>query len=93
MCNDDTHVCINHRYRYDLNLWEDESSEYRELYVDDNVFVWQRGAQSLLVVKSGLGYESSIPINSSKILPGTNVCLMQQSGAGVRGGRSSAAHV
>lgn len=65
-------------------MWEDEGSLLRLLYVNDNVFVWQRGAQSLFVVKSGLGYQSSIPINSSAILKGTNVCLVEQDGTGVR---------
>lgn len=72
------------RYRNDLGMWEDDGSELRLLYVNDNVFVWQRGPQALLVVKSGLGYQSSIPINSSRIIPGTNVCLMENSSAGVR---------
>lgn len=74
-----------HRYRYVLHMWDDAASEYRELYVDDYVFVWQRGPNSLFVVKSGMGNQSSIPLNASAILPGTNACLMEQNDVGVRG--------
>lgn len=65
-------------------MWEDKASTYRELYVDDNVYVWQRGPKAVFVVKSGLGYQSSIPINSSAILQGTQACLMERDGKPVR---------
>lgn len=75
------------RYHSKLGMWDDDGSEFRELYVDDNVFVWQRGPRSLFVVKSGMGYQPSIPLNTSAILPGTNACLMEAQGTGVRGTR------
>lgn len=77
------HSLLN-RYRYDLSMWEEVGAEYRELYVNDNVFVWQRGTSALLVVVSGLGWQPSIPINGSNLIPGTNVCLMLKDETGVR---------
>lgn len=74
------------RYRFELQLWEDDASTYQELYVDDNVYVWQRGPKAVFVVKSGVGYLPSIPIDTAAILPGTEACLMQQFGTGVRSG-------
>lgn len=65
-------------------MWDDDASEYRELFVNDNVFVWQRGPKTLFVVKSGRGYQPSIPLNISAMLPGTNACLMKNRGRGVR---------